>query len=123
MALGACVIEKHVTLSKELKGPDHRASLEPREFKALVEGIRKVEQAFGNGVKAPAAGEQSNRKLVRRSLTLIKDVPRGALIEAGMLTALRPGDGISPSFFSKVIERRAKKALSRGVQISWEDLE
>ena len=97
VALGACVIEKHFTLDKQLPGPDHKASLEPKELKVMISGIRKVEQAMGDGRKIPASSEEDTRRVARRSLALKEDVPEGEVIQAEMLTALRPAGGI-PQF-------------------------
>jgi len=123
VALGACVIEKHFTLSRAMPGPDHKASLEPRDFAALTAGIRSIEKALGSGIKAPAASEQENRRIVRKSLVAACDIVVGAALNQAMLIALRPGDGISPSELENVLTRKTKKSLKRGDQISWEHLE
>src|SRR5215213_1319434 len=80
VALGACVIEKHFTLDRSLPGPDHRASLEPRELEALVHGIRRVEAALGDGLKTPAASEARNAAVARRSLVAACDIKAGTVI-------------------------------------------
>ena len=123
VALGACVIEKHFTLDRDLPGPDHRASLEPHELQALVEGVRVVESAIGDGVKRPAQSEEDNRAIVRRSLAAISDIPKGAVLRSDMLKALRPASGISPTLLEHVIGRKAKRSLSTGQLITWSDLE
>lgn len=123
VALGACVVEKHFTMDRNLPGPDHRASLEPDELGRLVAGIRTVERALGNGVKTVAAGEEMNRTLIRRSLTAAVSIPKGTVIQADMLRSLRPGTGISPSLIERVVGRRAAHALAEGQLLDWEDLE
>jgi N-acetylneuraminate synthase/N,N'-diacetyllegionaminate synthase len=121
VALGACAIEKHFTLDRDLPGPDHRASLEPAELKAMVDGIRKVEQALGIGHKMPASSEEDTRCVARRSLVLREDVPKGALIQANMLTALRPAGGIPPNLTSYVVGRKAAHSLKAGAILQWGD--
>lgn len=94
-ARGASVIEKHFTLDRTLPGPDHRASLEPAELKAMVLSIREVELALGNDQKAPAASEMKNRKIARRSLVAACDIRRGDTFDLHNLTVKRPETGIS----------------------------
>lgn len=123
VALGACVIEKHFTLDKNLPGPDHRASLEPHELQALVAGIRTVELALGNGAKRPARSEVDNRLVVRRSLAAASDIPEGTVLRSDMLQALRPASGISPALVEHVVGRRVRRSLKSGQLIAWSDLE
>lgn len=122
VALGACVIEKHFTLDRNLPGPDHRASLEPAELKEMVRGIRTVEQALGSGVKAPAASELDNRTVVRRSLAASADIPEGTVLVPQFLTALRPATGISANLIDQIVGRKAKRPLKAGELITWSDL-
>jgi len=121
-ALGACVIEKHFTLDRRLPGPDHKASLEPDELKAMVDGIRMVKQALGNGCKMPAASEEDTRYVARRSLVLKENVSEGDVITAKMLTALRPSCGIPPNMISYVEGRKAARSLRAGTMLNWSDL-
>lgn len=123
VVLGACVIEKHFTLDRNLSGPDQRASLEPDELHAMVVGIRTIELALGNGVKQPALSEADNRLVVRRSLAIASDIPEGAIIESDMLQALRPASGISPTLIEHVVGRRVRRSLTSGQLIDWNDLE
>ena len=123
VALGACVIEKHFTLDKDLPGPDHRASLEPHGLQALVTGIRTVELALGSGAKRPAQSEADNRLIVRRSLAAAFDIPEGAVLRSDMLRALRPASGISPALVEHVVGRRVRRSLMSGQLITWSDLE
>jgi N-acetylneuraminate synthase/N,N'-diacetyllegionaminate synthase len=97
VALGATVIEKHFTLDKAMIGPDHKASLEPRELKKMVKAIRNIELSIsGNGIKQPSESEQKNIFVVRKSLHFKKNLPKGHIITEEDLIALRPGTGISP---------------------------
>jgi N-acetylneuraminate synthase/N,N'-diacetyllegionaminate synthase len=123
VALGACVIEKHFTVDRNLPGPDHKASLEPNELMALVKGIRSLESAFGDGRKVPAPGEQDTRQFSRRSLVLKCELKAGSSIEASMLTALRPAGGIDPSSTKFVVGRRVKRTLKAGQMLTWQDLQ
>lgn len=122
VALGACVVEKHFTLDKDLPGPDHRASLDPQELEALVRGIRVVEAALGDGLKRPAASEQENRVIVRRSLAACSDIPKGTVLTLELLQSLRPASGISPRFLQQIVGRKIKHRLAEGDLIGWEDL-
>ena len=122
-ALGACVIEKHLTLDRNMPGPDHPASLEPGEMKAMVEGIRSVERALGDGAKVPAASEANSRQVVRRSLAAAQEIPAGATLEPALLTQLRPASGIPPASLGLVVGRKARRALQRGEILAWGDLE
>lgn len=123
VALGACVIEKHFTLERNLPGPDHRASLEPHELQALVVGIRTIELALGNGAKQPARSEAGNRVIVRRSLAAAFDIPEGTVLSSDMLKALRPATGISPALVEHVVGGRIRRSLTSGQLIAWSDLE
>jgi N-acetylneuraminate synthase/N,N'-diacetyllegionaminate synthase len=122
VALGACVIEKHFTVDKSLPGPDHRASLEPSELRAMVEGIKTVEQALGSGTKLPAQAEASNRQSVRRSLAAARAIPAGAMLSAEMLRVLRPAAGIAPAHLAQVVGRRTQRPLAAGQLLTWSDL-
>lgn len=121
VALGACVIEKHFTLDKNLPGPDHKASLDPQELKALVKGVRTVERALGNGLKQPTESEANTRAIARRSLAVKCDVTEGTVIQPEMLTALRPASGISPTLQELVLGRKVTRSLQAGQLISWSD--
>ena len=122
VALGACVIEKHFTLDKNLPGPDHKASLEPQELEALVKGIRIVEQALGNRLKQPQISESNSRAVARRSLAAVCDIQPGTVITSEILTALRPGSGISPVMIKHLLGRKAKNMIPSGQLIMWSDL-
>jgi N-acetylneuraminate synthase/N,N'-diacetyllegionaminate synthase len=122
VALGASVIEKHLTLGKEMYGPDHKASCEPGELNLLIQEIRTVERALGDGVKQPLACEAEIRRLARRSLVVVDDVAQGQAIEERHLSAKRPADGICPSELRKVAGRQAARALPVGTVLRWSDL-
>ena len=123
IALGACMIEKHITIDRTLPGPDHRASLEPIEFKTMITNIRTVELAMGNGRKAPTASELENRKIISRSVAAAFDIPQGTVLISNMLQALRPATGISPILITTIVGRRVKRSLKSGQLVHWEDLE
>lgn len=112
VALGACVIEKHFTLSRQLPGPDHPASLEPAELKAMVSAIRNIERALGDGVKRPTPGELKNRPIARKSLVARQPIAAGERYSIDNLTAKRPGTGVSPMRWDEVIGRAAPRAFA-----------
>jgi N,N'-diacetyllegionaminate synthase len=107
VALGATVIEKHLTLDRNLPGPDHKASLEPDEFAAIVRAIRNIEQAMGDGIKRPSPSEAKNKPIARKSLVAAKLICAGEQFTAENVTAKRPGTGISPMHWDEVIGRVA----------------
>lgn len=109
VALGARVIEKHFTLDKTMEGPDHKASLEPYELKAMVTAIRNIENAMGNGIKAPSPSEAKNKQIARKSIVANKDISKGEIFTASNLTIKRPGTGISPMKWDEVIGTKATK--------------
>jgi N,N'-diacetyllegionaminate synthase len=109
VAMGATVIEKHLTLDRNLPGPDHQASLEPEEFEAMVRGIRTIEQALGDGIKRPTPSEQANLPVVRKSLVAVRPIRAGELFTEANLTAKRPGTGISPMQWDAWIGRPASQ--------------
>lgn len=121
-ALGACVIEKHITLDRSLPGPDHRSSMEPEAFKALVRQVRVVEAAMGSGCKKPAGSEAGTRRVIRRSLALRQAMTSGQTIQRGHLTALRPATGIPPEHADLVIGRRLIRSLPASSLLAWQDL-
>jgi N,N'-diacetyllegionaminate synthase len=100
--MGARVIEKHFTLDRNLPGPDHKASLEPAELKAMVNSIRNVEVALGDGVKAVSESEEKNREIARKSLVASCRIAKGDIFNKNNLTVKRPGTGISPMRWDEV---------------------
>jgi len=120
VALGACVIEKHFTLDRSLPGPDHRASLEPDGLHTMVQAIRDVEAALGDGLKRPAAGELETSRVARKSIVSQVGIPTGTRISAEMLTIKRPGTGIPPRDLARVIGRTARVTIPADAVIGWE---
>jgi len=108
-ARGAAVIEKHFTLDRGLPGPDHRASLEPRELRAMVRAIRDVELAVGSGEKVPAASEKKNIAVARRSIVASRDIRKGENFTPENITCKRPGNGASPMRYWDALGRKATK--------------
>lgn len=106
-ALGATVIEKHFTLDKNMEGPDHKASLEPDELAAMVHAIRNIEKALGDGVKRPSKSEEKNKPIARKSIVAQRPITKGELLTEDNLTVKRPGEGISPMQWEKVLGTKA----------------
>lgn len=117
VAMGATVIEKHFTLDKKMEGPDHIASLNPQELKAMVQGIREIEEALGNGVKEPSATELQNRQPARKSLVAKKPIQAGEIFSGMNLTVKRPGNGIAPSQYWAYIGKTASKNYEEDAMI------
>ena len=113
VAMGATVIEKHLTLDRNMLGPDHAASLEPDHFAAMVSGIRTIEKALGDGVKRPTPSEQINLPIVRKSLVAARPIAAGEMFSESNLTAKRPGKGISPMNWDSWIGRKALRDFSK----------
>lgn len=103
VALGATVIEKHFTLDKTMEGPDHKASLEPDELKAMVDAIRNIEQALGDGHKHVSPSERKNMDIARKSIVAARDIRKGEVLTEDNITTKRPGNGISPMRWDSVI--------------------
>ncbi|MEP7294601.1 MAG: N-acetylneuraminate synthase [Burkholderiales bacterium] len=112
VALGATIIEKHFTLDRNLPGPDHVASLEPKELEAMVRAIRDIESAIGNGLKLPASSELKNIPIARKSLVAAKDIAKGAMFNAENLTTKRPGSGVSAMRYEEFMGRPASRDYS-----------
>ena len=108
-ALGATVIEKHFTLDRNMEGPDHKASLEPDELRAMIRAIRNMESALGSGKKEPSESEKKNIDIVRKSIVAKCDIEAGVLFTEENLTTKRPGIGISPMRWNQVVGQRAKR--------------
>ena len=109
VALGATVIEKHFTLDKEMKGPDHRASLEPKELADMVKAIRNIEVAMGDGDKKPSESEKKNIDIVRKSIIASHNIVKGEVFTVENITTKRPGNGISPMRWFEVLGQKAIK--------------
>jgi N,N'-diacetyllegionaminate synthase len=108
VALGATVIEKHFTLDRNLPGPDHKASLEPDELKAMVTAIRNIEQAMGDGIKKPTVNEINTKLIVRKSIVAECAIAQGEVFTVDNLTVKRPGGGLSPMLWDDVLGRKAR---------------
>lgn len=122
VAMGAELLEKHLTLDTSMAGPDHRASLDPRAFAELVAAVRAVEAARGDGEKRPTPAEEDVRRVARRSLFWARSRPRGAVVERTDVQALRPGTGLSPARSDVVIGRRLAADVVAGAMVALEDL-
>lgn len=109
VAMGATVIEKHFTLDRSMEGPDHKASLEPNELKAMVSAIRNVEIAIGSGEKKPAESEKKNMVIARKSIIAKSDIEKGEIFTEENLTVKRPGNGISPMKWFDMIGQEATR--------------
>ena len=107
--LGASMIEKHFTLSREMEGPDHKASLEPSELKAMVQAIHNIELALGNGVKEVKESEKQNITAARRSIVAARPIRKGDVIEEHDICCKRPATGLSPMMWDKVVGSKAKR--------------
>lgn len=119
VALGATVIEKHFTLDRTMEGPDHKASLEPNELKALVTSVRHITDALsGDGTKAPVEAERAIASVARKSIVAKRAIAAGEIFSADNLATMRPGTGISPMCLDEVIGRTAGRSFVKGEQIS-----
>jgi N,N'-diacetyllegionaminate synthase len=114
VALGACVVEKHMTLNRNLPGPDHKASQTPDEFAALVRSIRVVESALGDGRKKPSESEKDIAFVVRRSLVAVRNIPAGEQLKVADVEIKRPGTGLPPSALVKIVGKRVVIPIPAG---------
>jgi pseudaminic acid synthase len=119
VALGACIIEKHITLSRSLKGPDSAFSLEPQEFKAMVEAVRTAEKSLGEVCFGPSSREESSR-IFRRSLFAVQDVKQGEVFTAANVRSIRPGHGLHTRYLTQVLGQRAARDIERGTPLHWD---
>ena len=117
VALGAKCIEKHITLNCKMKGPDHRASLEPKELTKMIFAIRNIEIAMGSRIKKPSKSETKNIKIVRKSLVASQNIKKGEIFTEQNLTAKRPGDGLSPFKIIKFLGKKSLKNYKKDQQI------
>jgi N-acetylneuraminate synthase len=119
VAMGAEVIEKHITLDRSLQGPDHAASMEPDEFSEMARCIRSVESALGDGIKRPGKSERQNISVVRKSLVASTTIRRGEIYSHTNIAAKRPGTGLSPMLWDSVIGREADRDYKADELIEW----
>ncbi|MES2508730.1 MAG: N-acetylneuraminate synthase [Pseudomonadota bacterium] len=122
VALGASVIEKHITLDRHLPGPDHSASLEPTEFTQMVVGIRRVGAMLGDGVKAPLSEELDTARVARRSVVAAVNIAAGEILTAEKLMCRRPATGIEPRHLPALLGRQAAVAIAAGEALQWNSL-
>lgn len=141
VALGACMIEKHFTLDRNMEGPDHKASLEPNELKQLVDGVRNIEyrvangenrekiveelnvtEALGDGMRKPNPSETEVAKIARKSVVAAVDIKAGEIIGENMLKIKRPGTGILPKFLNEITGKKAKENILKDELIAWEKI-
>lgn len=108
-ALGAQILEKHFTLDKKMEGPDHRASLEPEELKAMISAVRNIERALGDGIKKPTSSEKGNRAVARKSIVAKRSIQKGEIFTEENVTVKRPGSGISPMRWYEVLGKQAER--------------
>jgi N,N'-diacetyllegionaminate synthase len=117
VAMGATIIEKHFTLDRNMQGPDHKASLEPLALKKMIEGIRNIERALGDGIKIPSPGEIKNKVAARKSIVAAKHISKGEVLSDENLTVKRPGDGLSPMLWDQLTGTRSNRAYEIDQQI------
>jgi len=117
VALGACIVEKHFTLSRKDPGPDSSFSMEPKEFKKLVEDIRTVEKALGK-VSYEITEQQKASRVFRRSLFTVKDIEKGEVLTDENVSSIRPGDGLHPRYWDYILEAKASKDIKRGTPLT-----
>ena len=113
VALGACIIEKHLTLDKNMEGPDHAASIEPSEFKSMVDSIRNIEKALGSGIKEPTKSEIANMTVARKSIVAQRAIKKDEIFTEENISVKRPGSGISPMKWNEVIGKKAVKNFNK----------
>lgn len=123
VAMGACVLEKHFTLDRTLPGPDHEASLEPHELRAMVKAIRDVEIALGNGIKGPNKEEEALKKVSRRSVVAKCDIKAGEILKESNLAIKRPGTGIEPRYYESILHKKARIKIPKDKVIHWDMIE
>ncbi|MDA7539357.1 pseudaminic acid synthase [Akkermansiaceae bacterium] len=119
VALGACIVEKHFTKSRQIEGPDSSFSMEPDELRELVEAVRVAEKAVGR-VTYELTEKERNSRVFRRSLFAVKDIKAGELLNSTNVRIIRPGYGLAPKHEDAVIGRKVKQAIARGTPLSWE---
>lgn len=119
VAMGASIIEKHFTLDRNMEGPDHKASLEPDELQAMIRAIRNIEKAMGSGEKKPVKSEIANIAVARKSITAVRNIEKGEILTEENLTTKRPGNGISPMNWYKVLGTKATRDFQEDELIEW----
>jgi len=119
VALGACIIEKHFTLSRQIPGPDSAFSLEPHEFKDMVEAIRFTEKALGE-VRYEITHHEAGSRVFRRSLFVVKSMKAGEIFTSKNVRSIRPGYGLHPRHYEEILGKKAACDIERGTPLSWD---
>lgn len=122
ISLGACIIEKHLTISRKAGGPDAEFSLEPHEMKQLVHNIREAEAALGH-ISYEASAKEKTGIIFKQSIFVVRDIKKGEPLNKENVRIIRPGYGLEPRHFTKVLEKKAKRDLKRGTPLTWDDVE
>jgi N-acetylneuraminate synthase len=122
VALGACILEKHLTLSRDIPGPDSKFSMEPHEFKEMVKAVRIAHKALGEVHYVPMENEAEIR-IFRRSLFVVKDVKAGDRFTRENMRSIRPSHGLSPKYYAEILGKKASKDIERGTPLSWDLVE
>ncbi len=122
VSLGACIVEKHLTLSRADGGPDSAFSLEPNEFASMVDAVRTTERALGTVRYGASPSEEASRAF-RRSLFVVGDVQAGEAFTSMNVRSIRPGDGLHPRYLREVLTKRASQNIPRGTPLAWSLIE
>jgi N-acetylneuraminate synthase len=122
VSLGACSLEKHLTLSRDVPGPDSKFSMEPHEFKEMVKAVRIAQKALGQVHYGPAENE-AEILIFRRSLFVVKDMKAGDRFTLENMRSIRPGHGLSPKYYKEILGKKASKDIERGTPLSWDLVE
>ena len=117
VSIGASVIEKHFTLNKNLRGPDHKMSLDGNELKQMIQCVRNIELSLGVNNKIVSKAENSIKKLVRKSIIAKKNISKGEIFTKINLTTKRPGNGMSPTYWEKILEKKSKRNFQKDEKI------
>ncbi len=123
VSLGAAVVEKHFTLDKNMKGPDHKASLEPDELRTMVDEIRRLDKGLGDGIKRPTENEEKIKTVARKSIVAGDNIPEDTILQKNILGIKRPGAGIKPKHLKKLIGKKTSRYIEKDELITWEMIE
>jgi sialic acid synthase SpsE len=122
VALGACIVEKHLALSRSIPGPDSSFSLEPDEFKTMVEAIRTAEKSFGS-VSYTVTEREAASRVFRRSLFVVQDMKAGDIFSEKNIRSIRPGFGLPPKYYDTLLGKQVKKDVKKGTPVRWDLME